>query len=98
MTRKRPNAFDIGDAPRSEMPRNVEPMLCTLLPKAFDNRGFIYEIKWDGYRAIAEIDCDRVRLYSRKQKSLEGYFPELVESLAKLGHEAVLDGEVVVLD
>jgi ATP-dependent DNA ligase len=39
-----------------------------------------------------------VRLYSRKLKSLEGYFPQLVETLAKLNVEAVLDGEVVVLE
>ena len=73
-------------------------MLCTLLPRPFDRVNWIYEIKWDGFRAIAEIDRSGVRLHSRKRKSLNGYFPELLESLAKLGHEAVLDGEVVVLD
>ena len=73
-------------------------MLCTLLPRPFDLVNWIYEIKWDGFRAIAEIDRAEVRLHSRKRKSLNGYFPELIDSLAKLGHEAVLDGEVVVLD
>jgi len=56
------------------------------------------EIKWDGYRAIAEIEKSSVRLYSRKLKSLEGYFPQLVETLSRLDIEAVIDGEVVVLD
>ena len=90
--------MDLRGAPLAEMPRNVEPMLCTLLPKPFDRPKWTYEIKWDGYRAIAEIDRSGVRLYSRKLKSLKDYFPELLESLAKLDHEAVLDGEVVVLD
>src|SRR5215467_7774121 len=80
------------------MPRDVEPMLCTLVPRPFDRPNWIFEIKWDGYRAIAEIERGLVRLYSRKLKSLEGYFPELVETLARLSIEAVLDGEVVVLD
>jgi bifunctional non-homologous end joining protein LigD len=37
------------------MPRDVEPMLCTLVSKPFDRPNWIFEIKWDGYRAIAEI-------------------------------------------
>jgi bifunctional non-homologous end joining protein LigD len=98
MRSKKPKALDPGEAAVSEMPRDVEPMLCTQLPKPFDRADWIFEIKWDGFRAIAEIDRTGVRLHSRKRKSLNGYFPELLESLAKLGHEAVLDGEVVVLD
>jgi bifunctional non-homologous end joining protein LigD len=80
------------------MPRNVEPMLCTLVRKALNRPNWIFEIKWDGYRAIAEIEKSSVRLYSRKLKSLEGYFPQLVETLSRLDIEAVIDGEVVVLD
>jgi len=89
---------DLSGTPRAPMPRNVEPMLCTLAPRPFDRPNWIFEIKWDGYRAIAEIDKSSVRLYSRKLKSLEGYFPQLIETLTKLKVEAVLDGEVVVLD
>jgi bifunctional non-homologous end joining protein LigD len=89
---------DLSGAPRSPMPRNVEPMLCTLVPRPFDRPNWIFEIKWDGYRVIAEIDKISVRLYSRKLKSLERYFPQLIETLTKLNLEAVLDGEVVVLD
>jgi bifunctional non-homologous end joining protein LigD len=46
------------------MPTNVRPMLATLVDKPFDRAGWVYEIKWDGYRAIAEVDGGRVRLYS----------------------------------
>jgi bifunctional non-homologous end joining protein LigD len=73
-------------------------MLCTLFSRPFDRAGWIFEIKWDGYRAIAEIEKGSVRLYSRKLKSLEGYFPQLVEVLSELDTQAVIDGEVVVLD
>ena len=73
-------------------------MLCTLVSRPFDRENWIFEIKWDGYRTIAEITESSVRLHSRKRKSLNGYFPELVETLGNLRGEAVLDGEVVVLD
>jgi bifunctional non-homologous end joining protein LigD len=85
-------------APHAPMPRDVEPMLCTLVSRPFDRENWIFEIKWDGYRTIAEIAESSVRLHSRKRKPLNGYFPELVETLGKLKAEAVLDGEVVVLD
>jgi ATP-dependent DNA ligase len=47
------------------MPTNVRPMLATLVHEPFDRRGWLFEIKWDGYRAIAEVDKGQVRLYSR---------------------------------
>src|SRR5262245_34551230 len=55
------------------------------------------KIKWDVSRAIAEITASSVRLHSRKRKPLNGYFPELVETLGKLKSETFLDSEVVVL-
>src|SRR5262249_57239467 len=44
------------DAPRASMPRNIAPMLATQWEKAFDHPDWIFEIKWDGYRAIAEVE------------------------------------------
>src|SRR5262245_62614744 len=78
------------------MPRDIEPMPCTLVSRPFDRENWIFEIKWDGYRTIAEITESSVRLHSRKRKPLNGYFPELVETLGKLNSVAVLDGEVFV--
>jgi bifunctional non-homologous end joining protein LigD len=83
---------------KAEMPRNVRPMLATLVDAPFDRPGWIFEPKWDGYRAIAEVGPDRVRLYSRNQQPFESKFTSIVRSLGDLGHEAVLDGEVVALD
>ena len=90
--------FDLSDAPKASMPHKVKPMLATPVATAFDHAGWLFELKWDGYRAIAEIDKGRVRLYSRNQRSFEKRFAPIVESLEHLGHEAVLDGEVVALD
>jgi bifunctional non-homologous end joining protein LigD len=90
--------LDLRDAPKAAMPRNVKPMLATPITKSFDRPGWIFEIKWDGYRAIAEVANSKIRLYSRKHLSFARTFAPILESLKKLGHEAVLDGEIVVLD
>jgi bifunctional non-homologous end joining protein LigD len=84
--------------PQASMPHNVKPMLATLIAEPFDGDDWLFEVKWDGYRALAEIESGQVRLYSRNLLSLEARFPTMVRSLAELGHDAVLDGEIVVLD
>ncbi|HEX2523874.1 MAG TPA: non-homologous end-joining DNA ligase, partial [Terriglobia bacterium] len=89
---------DLDDAPPSKMLRKVSPMLATPVTRPFSRAGWLFEIKWDGYRAIAEIEGGQVRLYSRNQLSLEERFAPLVKSLQNFGHDAVLDGEVVVVD
>jgi bifunctional non-homologous end joining protein LigD len=73
-------------------------MLATPVDGSFDRPGWVFEVKWDGYRAIAEVTEQKTRLYSRKHLSFERTYGPIVESLKKLGHEAVLDGEIVVLD
>jgi len=90
--------FDLSDAPKGPLPRNVKPMLATPVDTAFDHADWLFELKWDGYRAIAEINKGRVRLYSRNHRPFEKRFVSIVESLEHLGHDAVLDGEVVALD
>lgn len=76
----------------------VKPMLATLVEKPFDRHGWVFEIKWDGYRAIAEVSGGHVRLYSRNLLSFEEKFAPVTHALRKLRHEVVLDGEVVALD
>ena len=74
-------------------------MLAISTEKAFDNPDWLFEIKWDGYRAVAFIDNGRVRLVSRTQNDLTAQFSELA-SLAKFvkAERAILDGEIVALD
>ena len=83
---------------RAAMPSNVRPMLATLVDEPFDRAGWSFEIKWDGYRAIAEVSRREVKLYSRNQTSFNSTFPTIVESLKRLRRTVVLDGEVVALD
>ena len=61
--------------------------------------GWIYEIKFDGYRALALRGGTETRLLSRNQKDLGSKFPEVKDSIAALDvRDAVIDGEIVALD
>lgn len=82
----------------SPMPHKVKPMLATLADKIFDDEQWVYETKWDGYRAIAETEKGAVKLYSRNSQNFNESYPEIVESLKKINHDLVLDGEIVALD
>jgi bifunctional non-homologous end joining protein LigD len=81
------------------MPAAIHPMLATSVEKPFDDPEWLYEIKWDGYRAVSFLDDGKVRLVSRNQNDLTAEFPELRE-LSKLikARNVILDGEVVALD
>ncbi len=81
------------------MPAVIRPMLATPVAKAFDGPDWLFEIKWDGYRAVAFMDDGRVRLISRTQNDLTAQFPELGH-LAEFvkAQRAILDGEIVALD
>jgi len=80
-------------------PHDLSPMKATLVDKPFSKTDWIFEIKWDGYRAIAEIENGNVRLYSRNQQPYELKYPTLVEALKSIqNHDLVLDGEIVALD
>ncbi|WP_276352399.1 DNA ligase [Cohnella caldifontis] len=57
-----------------------------------------YQLKWDGYRLIAQIENGRVRLYSKNMHPMEGKLPEIAEACARLPGSMLLDGEVVVMD
>ena len=89
----------LPDAEQKPMPTVIHPMLATLTAKAFDNPDWVFEIKWDGYRAVAFIEDGRVRLMSRTQNDLTAQFPEL-DSLPQFvrAQRAILDGEIVALD
>src|SRR5690606_29402507 len=82
----------------SEMPHEVKPMMATLIDKAFDSKDWIYEIKWDGFRALAEVNFNEVHIYSRNNLSFNDHFPDVVDSLSKLASKAVLDGEICAVD
>ncbi len=82
-------------------PRRVAPMLATpgSLPPASQDRQWAFEVKWDGVRAICEIDGGRITLWSRNDRDITVSYPEVRRLGAQLGTtQAVLDGELAVLD
>ena len=81
--------------PDKKLEKFVRPMLAhTGTP--FDDPDWIYEIKWDGYRAIAEKN-EQIKLYSRNGISFIEKFAPIVTELKKLKHDCILDGEIVTL-
>lgn len=76
----------------------MDPMLATLVEALPDSRGWVFERKLDGIRALAYRKGDAVRLYSRNKLPLEDSFPSVVDALERLaGPDVVLDGEVVAI-
>ncbi len=95
-----PVVKEVSAAPvKRPMPLTIHPMLAESVEKPFDGAEWLFEIKWDGYRAVAFINAGKVRLVSRNQNDLTARYPEL-KDLPKFVHarEAILDGEVVALD
>jgi bifunctional non-homologous end joining protein LigD len=89
---------DLRDAPVKPMPHAIQPMLATPVAEPFDHPDWVFEVKWDGYRAVAEIRDGSVSLYSRNGISFDKKFFPIRDSLQKFGFDAVLDGEIVVVD
>ena len=84
---------------KKPLPLDFRPMMTKSTKQPFDDSDWIFEIKWDGYRAIAVIRSPDVDLLSRNGLSLKTKFAPVVQALKKLKVEtAILDGEIVVLD
>jgi bifunctional non-homologous end joining protein LigD len=81
------------------MPTAIHPMLAISIERPFDDPEWLFEIKWDGYRAVSFIQNGKARLLSRNQNDLTSQYPEL-HDLAKFvkAETAILDGEIVALD
>lgn len=76
----------------------ISPMLATLHDAAFNDDKWIFEVKWDGYRAVSEISDGEVKLSSRNGLSFLPLYPRVAKALGSLGLDAILDGEIVVLN
>ena len=95
---------------REDFVTKIKPMLSTLVDKPFDNKDWVFEVKWDGVRSILFLHRKKgiLELQSRNGKSITHRYPELVKALGsstpssspsvKCQESVVLDGEVVVLD
>jgi bifunctional non-homologous end joining protein LigD len=83
---------------KSTLPENIEPMLATLVDEPFHEPGWIYEIKWDGYRAISYINNGNVEIRSRNNKSFNQKFYPVFDALKQWKVNAVVDGEIIVMN
>jgi len=77
----------------------IEPMKARLAESPPHDDGWIYEIKFDGFRALAFKNGNDVQLFSRNAKDLSEKFPEIVEAISRLpAEDVILDGEIVALN
>lgn len=83
---------------RAAFPASFSPMLATLVEKPFDEPGWEYEVKWDGYRAVALMNGKKTALISRNNKSFNDKFYPIFDAVKKWGLQAIVDGEIVVIN
>jgi bifunctional non-homologous end joining protein LigD len=101
-TNHQPPASNLGalkGAVQSPMPKAVSPMLATLATRPPSGDSWLYEVKWDGVRALCFIDDAQLCILSRSGKRCEQQYPELsVLPRHVKASQAILDGEIAVLD
>jgi bifunctional non-homologous end joining protein LigD len=85
-------------APDADFPQSANPMLATLIKSFKDTGDWSFEVKWDGYRALAMMNGEEVELRSRNNKSFNKKFYPVYEAVTNWGINAVVDGEIVVLN
>src|SRR6202171_1029731 len=91
--------INLANAEKGPMPKSLDPMKAQLVEKPFDDDRWLFEVKWDGIRLISFIDDGKVTLQTRAGRIVDAEYPQLqaISGLVK-ARQAVLDGEVVVLD
>jgi bifunctional non-homologous end joining protein LigD len=82
----------------STLPKRLQPMLATLTDAPFDDTGWVFEDKYDGFRMVAKIEGGQVTLYSRNGKIISQSYLEVAKALEGVNGDAVIDGELVALD
>ena len=96
MSNARYKAIETGK--KEPIPTAIKPMLAKLTKEAFNNEDWIYEVKWDGYRVLAHLNKGSIKLLSRGGLNYTKNYPTIVEAFAKLKHDAIIDGELVLFD
>jgi bifunctional non-homologous end joining protein LigD len=81
----------------SSLPKPLQPMLATLTDAPFDDKGWIFEDKYDGFRMVAKIVHGKVTLYSRNGKIISHRYIEVAKALKGVKGDAVIDGELVAI-
>ena len=76
----------------------IKPMLASPAKKIFKDPDWVFELKWDGYRVMANLNNGDVQLYSRNGISYNAKFASIKKELENIPHDCILDGEVVIVD
>jgi bifunctional non-homologous end joining protein LigD len=93
------HAAELEGARKGPMPERMAPMLATLSERTFSDANWLFEIKWDGVRALAWIDNGTLTLRARSGSDITLHYPDLASlPEAFSGHQGILDGEIAVLD
>jgi bifunctional non-homologous end joining protein LigD len=82
----------------STLPKRLQPMLATLTDAPFEDKEWIFEDKYDGFRMVAKIEGGKVTLCSRNGKVISHSYNEVAKALERVEADAVIDGELVALD
>jgi bifunctional non-homologous end joining protein LigD len=90
---------ELQDTRKAAMPSRLEPMLATIGDHPFSNPSWLFEIKWDGVRALAWIDNGALTIRARRGAEITARYPELASMPATIAaRQAILDGEIAALD
>jgi bifunctional non-homologous end joining protein LigD len=88
----------IKSSKKALFPSDLKPMLATLVDRPFDEPGWLYEVKWDGFRALAYLNNGIIEIRSRNNKSFNEKFYPLFNALKEWNVNAVVDGEIIVVN
>lgn len=99
-TKSKKNAeLTISGAMKAAMPSRVRVTLAKLAERPFSDPNWLFEVKWDGVRALAYVNQGKTKLESRSARDVSSEYPEFHDLAAHIGaKQAILDGEIVTLD
>ena len=87
-----------GKFKKTTFPKDIKPMLATLVDDPVEKKGWLYEVKWDGYRAISYMNKGEVEIRSRNNKDFTKKYYPITNALKDWKINAVVDGELVVVN
>ena len=88
----------LSDQPQAPIPNDLKPMLASITSEPFNDEEWQFEIKWDGYRALAYLNDGQVQLRSRNNLSFDTKYIPVVDALKQWPINAVIDGEIIILN
>jgi bifunctional non-homologous end joining protein LigD len=81
----------------STLPKHLQPMLATLIDAPFDDKGWVFEDKYDGFRMVAKVEGGKVILYSRNGQIISRNYAEVAKAFEAVKGNAIIDGELVAI-